>query len=168
MACHTELQLKSLKKILIAVQYKTGQKAEKIYWRIQNRSGRICAYEPSLGRSRIGALWPVHKVAVSKMGAYILRGRASGTAGSTMDSISHDSTDCKGKSVGCIARQGAVQADTANGAKPQSRGAAIREESRSETAKFAKKGLPNGTKHDIIPRVSGRRAPCQHWDVAKR
>ena len=60
---------------------KQDRKAEKIYWRIQNRSGRICAYEPSLGRSRIGALWPVHKVAVSEMGAYMLRGRASGASG---------------------------------------------------------------------------------------
>ena len=91
-----------------------------------------------------------------------------GTTGSTMDSISHDSTDCKGKSVGCIARQGAVQADTANGAKPQSRGAAVREERRPETANFAKKGLPNGAKHVIMLCVSGRRAPRQHWDVAKR
>ena len=91
-----------------------------------------------------------------------------GTTGSTVNSISHDSTDCKEKGAVCIARQGAVQADTVNGTKPQSRGAAIREERTEETAKFAKKGLPNGTKHDIMPCVSGRRAPCQHWDVAKR
>ena len=61
-----------------------------------------------------------------------------------------------------------IMTQNAGGFKPQSSEAAVREERRPETANFAKKGLPNGAKHVIMLRVSGRRAPRQHWDVAKR
>ena len=61
-----------------------------------------------------------------------------------------------------------IMVQNGEGFKSQSSGAAIGEERRSETAKFAKKGLPNGAKHVIMLCVSGRGAPCQHWDVAKR